>query len=273
MAHESLDLFAVDHLFTDEERLVRDTVRDWVRRRVLPHIEAWAWDGHFPRELVPEMARLNLFGATFREYGLPGLSNVGYGLVMQELERGDSGLRSFVSVQSALVMYPIMTWGSQEQKDHWIPLLARGEAIGCFGLTEPGTGITLNGKSVPVDAGGHFASAAAVTQDDPLNNSQSHAGAFIVFGTMQTRKHVKQFMDIFHIKSHPIVFDKIRALVVFLPRTDFDERLLLLAGEFKGVRNQVKPNLMQQQWVGFTGGQIAQDNFDAAFFPFSIKVF
>ena len=140
MAHESLDLFAVDHLFTDEERLVRDTVRDWVRRRVLPHIEAWAWDGHFPRELVPEMARLNLFGATFREYGLPGLSNVGYGLVMQELERGDSGLRSFVSVQSALVMYPIMTWGSQEQKDHWIPLLARGEAIGCFGLTAPDFG-------------------------------------------------------------------------------------------------------------------------------------
>ncbi|MBZ5588636.1 MAG: acyl-CoA dehydrogenase family protein [Acidobacteriia bacterium] len=140
MAHETLDLFAVGDLFTDEERLVRDTVREWVRERVLPNIEAWAWDGHFPSELVPEMARLSLFGATLTEYGLPGLSNVGYGLVMQELERGDSGLRSFVSVQSALVMHPIMTWGSPDQKDHWIPLLARGEAIGCFGLTEPDFG-------------------------------------------------------------------------------------------------------------------------------------
>ncbi len=140
MAPESLDLFAIDELLTDEERMVRDTVRDWVRERVMPHIEAWAWEGRFPRELVPEMARLNLFGATLREYGLPGLTNVAYGLVMQELERGDSGLRSFVSVQSALVMHPIMAWGSQAQKDRWIPLLARGEAIGCFGLTEPDFG-------------------------------------------------------------------------------------------------------------------------------------
>ncbi len=140
MAIESLDLFAIDGLLTDEERMVRDTVRDWVRERVGPHIEAWAWEGRFPRELVPEMARLNLFGSTLTEYGLPGLTNVAYGLVMQELERGDSGLRSFVSVQSALVMYPIMTWGSREQKDRWIPLLARGEAIGCFGLTEPDFG-------------------------------------------------------------------------------------------------------------------------------------
>ena len=140
MTRDSLDLFAVDDLFTDEERLVRDTVRAWVRERILPDIEAWAWECRFPSELVPEMARLNLLGATLREYGLPGLSNVGYGLVMQELERGDSGLRSFVSVQSALVMHPIMTWGSQAQKDRWIPRLARGEAIGCFGLTEPDFG-------------------------------------------------------------------------------------------------------------------------------------
>jgi glutaryl-CoA dehydrogenase len=140
MAPESLDLFAIDELLTDEERMVRDTVRDWVRERVMPRIEAWAWEGRFPRELVPEMARLDLFGATLKEYGLPGLSNVAYGLVMQELERGDSGLRSFVSVQSALVMHPIMTWGSQAQRDRWIPLLARGQAIGCFGLTEPDFG-------------------------------------------------------------------------------------------------------------------------------------
>jgi glutaryl-CoA dehydrogenase len=140
MAFESLDLFSVEDLYTAEERMVRDTVRAWVSERVLPHIEEWAWEARFPRELVPEMAQLALFGATLNEYGLPGLSNVAYGLVMQELERGDSGLRSFVSVQSALVMHPIMTWGSQAQKDRWIPLLGRGQAIGCFGLTEPDFG-------------------------------------------------------------------------------------------------------------------------------------
>jgi glutaryl-CoA dehydrogenase len=140
MAPESLDLYEVEELCTDEERMVRDTVRAWVRDRVLPRIEDWAWEGRFPAELVPEMAALGLFGATLTEYGLPGLSNVAYGLVMQELERGDSGLRSFVSVQSALVMHPIMTWGSQEQKDRWIPRLAKGQAVGCFGLTEPDFG-------------------------------------------------------------------------------------------------------------------------------------
>ncbi len=140
MPAESLDLFATEELLAEEERIVRDTVRGWVRERVLPHIEGWAWEGRFPLELIPEMAALNLFGATLREYGLPGLSNVAYGLVMQELERGDSGLRSFVSVQSALVMHPIATWGSPAQKDRWIPRLAAGEAVGCFGLTEPDFG-------------------------------------------------------------------------------------------------------------------------------------
>ena len=140
MATTSLDLYDVESLFTDDERMVRDTVRSWVQDRVLPHIESWAWEGRFPLELVREMASLGLFGAVWNEYGLPGLSHVAYGLVMQELERGDSGLRSFASVQSALVMHPIMTWGSREQKDFWIPRLARGEAIGCFGLTEPDFG-------------------------------------------------------------------------------------------------------------------------------------
>lgn len=145
MAKQTLDLYFVEELYTEEERMVRDAVRDWVDERILPNIEKWAWEGRFPRELIPEMAELSLFGATFKDYGLPGLSNVAYGLVMQELERGDSGLRSFVSVQSALVMYPIMTWGSQEQKDKWIPLLAKGEAIGCFGLTEPDFGSNPGG--------------------------------------------------------------------------------------------------------------------------------
>ncbi|MEP0774220.1 MAG: acyl-CoA dehydrogenase family protein [Acidobacteriota bacterium] len=145
MVLNSLDLYDVEELYSEDERLVRDTVRAWVSERVMPHIEEWAWEGHFPRELIPEMAELALFGSTFTEYGLPGLSNVAYGLVMQELERGDSGLRSFVSVQSALVMYPIMTWGSQEQKDRFIPRLARGEMIGCFGLTEPDFGSNPGG--------------------------------------------------------------------------------------------------------------------------------
>ncbi len=140
MARPSLDLYLVDELLTEEERLARETVRAWVETRVLPHIESWAWEGRFPRELVADMADLGIFGATWTEYGLPGLSQVGYGLVMQELERGDSALRSFASVQSSLVMYPIMSWGSQEQKDRWIPRLARGEAVGCFGLTEPDFG-------------------------------------------------------------------------------------------------------------------------------------
>ncbi len=145
MATQTLDLYLVEELYTEEERMVRDAVREWVDERILPNIEEWAWEGRFPRELIPEMAAMNLFGATFSEYGLPGLSNVAYGLVMQELERGDSGLRSFVSVQSALVMYPIMTWGSKEQKDKWIPRLAKGEAIGCFGLTEPDFGSNPGG--------------------------------------------------------------------------------------------------------------------------------
>jgi glutaryl-CoA dehydrogenase len=140
-----VDFLEFDSLLSPEERLVRDTVRAWVDERVMPIIEACHREGRTPLELVPEMARLNLFGATIAEYDLPGLGNVAYGLIMQELERGDSGLRSFVSVQSALVMYPIYTFGSQEQKDRWIPALASGEAIGCFGLTEPDFGSNPGG--------------------------------------------------------------------------------------------------------------------------------
>jgi glutaryl-CoA dehydrogenase len=140
MAFDGVDYLDLDTLLTEEQRLVRDTVRGWVEDRVLPIIEDAVWEGRFPKELVPDMAALHLFGSTISEYGLPGLDDISYGLIMQELERGDSGLRSFVSVQSALVMYPIHAFGSKEQKDRWIPKLAKAEAIGCFGLTEPDFG-------------------------------------------------------------------------------------------------------------------------------------
>ncbi len=140
MAFAGVDYLDFESLLTEDQRLVRDTVRDWVENKVLPIIEDAAWQGRFPTELIPEMAAMALFGSTLSDYGLPGLDNVSYGLIMQELERGDSGLRSFVSVQSALVMYPIFTFGSKEQKDHWIPKLAGASAIGCFGLTEPDFG-------------------------------------------------------------------------------------------------------------------------------------
>jgi len=140
-----VDFLDVDTLLTEEERMVRDTIRAFVDDKVKPIIEECHRDGRTPLELVPEMGALNLFGASISEYGLPGLGGVAYGLIMQELERGDSGLRSFVSVQSSLVMYPIYDFGSQEQKDKWIPRLATGEAIGCFGLTEPDFGSNPGG--------------------------------------------------------------------------------------------------------------------------------
>ena len=136
----SLDLYRLDALLDDEERMVRDSVREWVADRVLPEIETWAWECRFPVHLVPEMGELGLLGAPYADYDLPGVSSVAYGLVNQELERGDSGIRSFLSVQTGLVMYPILTWGSAEQKDRWIPRLGRGDAVGCFGLTEPDFG-------------------------------------------------------------------------------------------------------------------------------------
>ena len=137
---EDLDLLHIDDELTDEERMVRDTVRSWIEKRVMPYIETWAWESVFPLELVKEMADLDLLGAPYSEYGLPGLGAVAYGLINQELERGDAALRSFVSVQTGLVMYPILQWGSPQQRDRWIPALATGEAIGCFGLTEPDFG-------------------------------------------------------------------------------------------------------------------------------------
>jgi glutaryl-CoA dehydrogenase len=140
VAFQGVDYLGLDDMLSEDEIAVRDLVRGFVDEEILPIIEECAWEGRFPKELIPKMAALNLFGPTIAEYGLPGLNNVSYGLITQELERGDSGLRSFVSVQSSLVMFPIYKYGSKEQKDRWIPALGRGEKIGCFGLTEPDFG-------------------------------------------------------------------------------------------------------------------------------------
>jgi glutaryl-CoA dehydrogenase len=138
---EALDLYRIEDELSPEERIVRDTVREFVEKEFLPCIvEHVRQDGSFPLHLVPKLAELGIFGANLQGYGCAGMNAVAYGLVMQELERGDSGLRSFASVQGGLVMYPIHTYGSDEQKQRWLPALARGEAIGCFGLTEPDFG-------------------------------------------------------------------------------------------------------------------------------------
>src|SRR4029079_9944656 len=127
MPFKGVDLYRIDDLLSDEERMVRDTVRRFVDERVLPIIDKHFEDGTFPKELIREMAQLGLFGGNLpEEYGCANMNNVAYGLVMQELERGDSGLRSFVSVQGALVMYPILTFGSEEQRRYWLPRLASG---------------------------------------------------------------------------------------------------------------------------------------------------
>ena len=139
-ALDPLDLLALDALLEDEERAIRDTVRQFVRERVLPEVGDWFERGVFPRELMPELAKLGLFGMHLDGYGLPGASAVAYGLTCLELEAGDAGVRSAVSVQGSLAMFPIWRWGSEEQKERWLPPMHTGEAIGCFGLTEPDAG-------------------------------------------------------------------------------------------------------------------------------------
>ena len=142
---KGVDFIDFDSLLSDDERLVRDSTRKFIEENLIPIIEQCNREGRFPRELVKPMAELGFFGASLKGYGCAGMSNVEYGLVMQELERGDSGVRSFVSVQSALVMYPIYAFGNDEQKDQWLPKLAKGEKLGCFGLTEPGFGSNPGG--------------------------------------------------------------------------------------------------------------------------------
>ncbi len=170
MAFRGVDYFCVDTLLSEEELMVRQTARRFADERIAPLIRDCYREARFPAELIPEMAELGFLGANLEGYGCAGMSNVEYGLVMQELERGDSGVRSFVSVQGALVMYPIHAYGSEEQKSRWLPRLQSGQAVGCFGLTEPdfgsnpagmrttarrdGAGWVLNGEKTWITNGG-----------------------------------------------------------------------------------------------------------------------
>src|SRR4051794_32598440 len=185
------DFYDIDSVLAEEERAVRDSVRQFVNDKVLPIIGQCYVDGRFPKELIPEMASLGVLGANLpEEYGCTGLNNVAYGLIMQELERGDSGIRSFASVQGALAMYPIYAFGSDEQKKKYLPKMAAGEVIGCFGLTEPDFGsnpagmITmakerpdgtwlLNGAKMWITNGSqaHIAVVWAKTNGDPTDTS------------------------------------------------------------------------------------------------------
>ena len=154
-AFAGVDYYAVDELLTDEERMIRKTVRDFVEREALPIIEAHHAREEFPRHLIARMAELGLFGANLKGYGCAGFNNVSYGLICQELERGDSGLRSMVSVQGSLCMHPIHAFGSEAQKQRWLPLMAAGKAIGCFGLTEPDHGSDPGGMETRARADGN----------------------------------------------------------------------------------------------------------------------
>jgi glutaryl-CoA dehydrogenase len=157
MAYTALDYYGIDELFTHEERMVRDTVRELVSSRVMPQIGKHWSAGTFPHELVAVFGELGLLGSSLTGYGCAGISPSAYGLICQELERGDSGIRSFVSVQSSLVMYPIWAFGSEEQKQRWLPEMAAGRAIGCFGLTEPDFGSNPSGMlTTAVRTGGGY---------------------------------------------------------------------------------------------------------------------
>ena len=196
MAFEGVDFYQLDTLLSEEERAIRDTVRSWVDQHLMPLIGECYIEGRFPKELIPGLAELGVLGANLPEkYGCAGLNNVAYGLIMQELERGDSGIRSFASVQGALVMYPIHAYGSEEQKQHWLPRLAAGKEIGCFGLTEPdygsnpagmittaketADGWVLNGTKMWITNGSQATVAIVWAKTGPLDDPKSIRG-FIV---------------------------------------------------------------------------------------------
>jgi len=156
--YEAPDYYLVDELLSDEHKVIRDTVRRWINEKVTPYINEWAQNNYCPTELIPEMGELGLFGAFLPEkYGCAGLDQTAYGVIMQEVERADSGLRSMASVQGSLVMYPIYKYGSEEQRMKYLPKLATGEYMGCFGLTEPDFGSNPGGMVTNIkDMGDHY---------------------------------------------------------------------------------------------------------------------
>jgi len=193
-----MDLFRLDDLLTAEQKLARRTVAEFVQRRFLPVVQKHFRAGTFPMELVPELAELGVFGANLKGYGCAGMDNVAYGLIMQELERGDSGLRSFASVQGALCMYPIYAFGTDAQKERYLPRMARGEVLGCFGLTEPdhgsdpggmttrarkdGKGYVLNGTKLWI-TNGTVADVAIVWAKTDDGGAESIRGFLVEKGT------------------------------------------------------------------------------------------
>ena len=155
---EPVDFYEIDSLLTDEQKLIRDSIRSFVSKEISPNIEDWYERNHFPLDIVKKMGNTGIFGPTVsNKYGGGGLDNISYGLIMQELERGDSGMRSTASVQSSLVMYPIEAYGSEDQKIKYLPKLASGEILGCFGLTEPDYGSNPGGMVSKIqDKGDHY---------------------------------------------------------------------------------------------------------------------
>jgi len=195
LTFRGVDFIEFDTLLNDDERLVRDTARKFIEDNLIPIIEECNRAGRFPRELVGPMGELGFFGASLKGYGCAGMSNVEYGLVTQELERGDSGVRSFVSVQSALVMYPIHAFGSDEQKQTWLPAMQKGEKLGCFGLTEPdfgsnpggmrtrarkaGNEYVLNGEKMWITSGSIADVAVIWAKTDDSNDADSIRGFLV----------------------------------------------------------------------------------------------
>jgi len=199
--YTGVDFLRIDEMLADEERAARDSVREFVSKEFLPLLqEHIRQDGSFPMQLVPMMGELGLFGTNLKGYGCAGMNNVAYGLAMQELERGDSGLRSFASVQGALCMYPIYTYGTQAQKERWLPAMAEGREIGCFGLTEP-------------DAGSHVGAM--------LTKAEKRGGSWVLNGT-------KRWITNGSVASVAIVWakteDGVRGFLIETDRPGFEAR-------------------------------------------------
>jgi glutaryl-CoA dehydrogenase len=225
---EGIDFYDIDSLLSEEERMVRDTIRDWVEDRLMPIIGDAYIQRKFPRQIIPELGELGVLGANLPEkYVCAELNNVAYGLIMQELERGDSGIRSFASVQGALVMYPIYAFGSEEQKQTWLPKLASGEAVGCFGLTEPDYGSNpggmvtraektsdgwlLNGAKMWITNGSMADVAVVWAQTGELGDTQSIRGFVVPTDTPGfTARDQKGKLSLLASDTSELVFEDVR---------------------------------------------------------------